>query len=105
MMNVCGLVNTAQEIEDWILDDRINILALSEILLTPGIHPNLSLENETVSGPLNAHGLTTKGGVAIVLYGIAKYKVAKQLAYKSKARPMSLCTSPQQHDEAKSSIS
>jgi len=79
MMNVRGLVRTAQEIEDWILDDRINVLALSEILLTPGIHPNLSLQNETVSGPLNAHGLATKGGVAIVLYGIAKYKVVLRL--------------------------
>jgi len=75
MLNTCGLNDTAQEVEDWIIDDRINITALSETRITPGKHPGLSLYYEMMTGPLNASGRATKGGVAIVLYGMDKYKV------------------------------
>jgi len=79
MLNVRGLAHTAQELEDWIQHDRLNITAVSEILLTPGAHPGLSLDHEILCGPEKANGRGTKGGVAIILYGVAKHKVVLRL--------------------------
>jgi len=79
MLNICGLKNSAQELEDWIVEDRLNVTAVSEILMHSGTHPGLSLDHEMLCGPLRADGRSTKGGVAIVLYGVAKHKVVLRL--------------------------
>jgi len=78
MINARGLKYTAQEIESWIMDDRLNITALSEIKMTPGSHPGISLDHELITGP-HSRGNATSGGVAIIIYGMAKHKLVLKL--------------------------
>jgi len=69
MFNVRGLRHTAQEVQDWIEEENLNVTALSETNIKAGSSTGISLRHEQVASP------RSKGGVAIVIYGMAKHKV------------------------------
>lgn len=76
MFNVRGLRFKAPEVDDWIEDEGINIAAITETKIRPGFHTGISLPHEhTPAFAARNNSNNNLGGVALILHGVAKYKV------------------------------